>query len=249
MRTLVNTWINNPNFLNSSHQFEKNRFIKLIIIELILNDLFDLNDNSTSFHKTIESSHKTSNTKKSIHPTTSVAGQIESNNLINHCVKLLFTNCKTGYQIELISDLMRTLVQYGARPCLSMFGESFSPQSFIGSVGDLVRSLRPSKRENKVNYERCKTEESQCAESGQICNSHHSHGHHHRHHHHHDHHHRKNYKHKHKRHHNHENETIKKKTKNAKDKIYSIHSNYFLDYFNGKSEPISTLLKKYFEYY
>lgn len=238
VKVLINSWINDPSFLNSSFQFEKNRFIKLAIFELILNDLLDPNDISASFQMTLD--NEESIAIKSL-ASDRTCQKLESNNLINHCVKLLFTSCKTGYQIELISDLMRTLVQYGARPSLNMLDEPYSPESFMTSVRDLVQNLRSSKRAKKKEYQRCKVIEPSCVESGQSSNSHQSNSHH-RHRHHHHRHHHKGHRRKHKRHHHHENDNIKK-TKYTKDRIRN-KQNYFLDYFNEQAST-SKILKHF----
>lgn len=147
MKTLIDRWINEPNFLNSSNQFEKNRFVKLLVFELIVNDLYDPNDSSLSYSNiSEETAPNTTGTTTTTPPPLLL--KLEPNNLINYCVKLLFTSAKTGYQIELVSDLMRTLVQYGAWPTLdaNLSSDPHSTTSFLTSVGELMRDLRSARK-------------------------------------------------------------------------------------------------------
>ncbi len=95
IKKFIANWLLVPNFLNSSYQFEKNFVVKSIIIELVLNDLYDLNDTNESC-------------------------------LLNFCIQMI-PSLKSVYQLELIYDLMTTLIQYGATPCLdSEFHSSFN---------------------------------------------------------------------------------------------------------------------------
>lgn len=147
VKTLIDRWINEPNFLNSSNQFEKNRFVKLLVFELIVNDLYDPNDSSLSYSNiSEETAPNTTGTTTTTPPPLLL--KLEPNNLINYCVKLLFTSAKTGYQIELVSDLMRTLVQYGAWPTLdaNLSSDPHSTTSFLTSVGELMRDLRSARK-------------------------------------------------------------------------------------------------------
>ncbi len=105
IRKFINQWILNPNFLSSSNQFEKNYFVKSCLVHLITSKLCDPNDCFTYY------------TDKN---------QLVSNNLLNHCIHLVGL-CKSGYQLEVIYDLTRTLIQYGADPNLDPYG-STSPQ-------------------------------------------------------------------------------------------------------------------------
>ena len=99
INSLLTNWLLVPSFICSSKQFKKNYFIKNIIVELILNDLYDPNDCGVYYF--------TSNL-------------FSSNNLLNHCVQLIFAS-RTLYQLDLIYDLIRTSIQYGANPNLDPF--------------------------------------------------------------------------------------------------------------------------------
>lgn len=101
VKRLITSWILYPNFMNSSQQFEKNNFIKHILVELIKNGLLEPNELACQSQTNGE--------------------YVQSNNLLNHCVQLVFLS-KTCYQMELVYDLMRTLIQYGADPNLEPFG-------------------------------------------------------------------------------------------------------------------------------
>ena len=94
IKTLITNWILNPNLFSSSRQFDKNHFVKSVIVHLITNDMYDPNDCSTVYNS---------------------ENCLISNNLLNHCVRLILKS-KTGFQLELIYDLMRTLIQYGSNP-------------------------------------------------------------------------------------------------------------------------------------
>ena len=99
VKSLITHWILNPNLFSASRQFDKNHFVKSILVHLISNDIYDPNDCSTVYN---------------------AENCLVSNNLLNHCVKLIFKS-KTGYQLELIYDLMRTMIQYGANPNLEPY--------------------------------------------------------------------------------------------------------------------------------
>ena len=94
VKNLISNWILNPNLFSSTRQFEKNHFVKSVLIHLITNEMYDPNDCTAVYN---------------------AEHCLVSNNLLNHCVRLIFKS-KTGYQLELIYDLMRTLIQYGANP-------------------------------------------------------------------------------------------------------------------------------------
>ena len=98
VKRVVYQWIMLPNFLSSSRQFEKNHFIKSMLIHAIGHGLYEPNDCLAYYTENAWT----------------------SNNLLNHCVHLVQL-CKTAYQLELIHDLMRTLIQYGADPNLDPF--------------------------------------------------------------------------------------------------------------------------------
>jgi len=99
IRKFINAWIMQPSFLSSSNQFEKNYFVKSCLVHLITSKLCDPNDCFTYYND---------------------KSQLVSNNLLNHCVQLVGL-CKSGYQLEVIYDLTRTLIQYGADPNLDPY--------------------------------------------------------------------------------------------------------------------------------
>ena len=141
VKRLITNWILYPNFLNSSQQFEKNNFIKHILIELIKNGLLDPNESASQTQSTSE--------------------YVQSNNLLNHCVQLVFLS-KTCYQMELVYDLMRTLIQYGADPNLEPFGQG-SPRthrfarvtnSILAQLCDPFLTERPAPILTSVNLSR-----------------------------------------------------------------------------------------------
>ena len=119
IKNLITNWIMFSNFLCSSNQFKKSKFIKNLVITLLDNDLYDPNDCSVQYYL--------NNT-----PT--------SNNLLNHCIKLIYLS-KTCYQLELIYDFMRMLIQRGANPNLD-------PSAKLDS--DLILDLECSQRFNKT---------------------------------------------------------------------------------------------------
>jgi len=98
VKRVVYQWIMLPNFLSSSRQFEKNHFIKSMLIHAIGHGLYEPNDCLAYYTENAWT----------------------SNNLLNHCVHLVQL-CKTAYQLELLHDLIRTLIQYGADPNLDPF--------------------------------------------------------------------------------------------------------------------------------
>ena len=91
VKNLISQWILVPNFLSSSRQFEKNFFIKSCLVHLISSGLYNPND-----------------------------CHIASSNLFGHCIALA-AQSRTAYQMELIYDLTRTLIQYGADPNLDPY--------------------------------------------------------------------------------------------------------------------------------
>lgn len=107
IKKLITQWILQPNFLSSTRQFEKNYFIKSVLVHLITSKLLNPNDCFT---------YQSEN------------NVLISNNLLNHCVHLV-TLCKTAYQLDLIYDLTRTLIQYGANPNLDPYELSSAHQS------------------------------------------------------------------------------------------------------------------------
>lgn len=164
VKKLISTWLLQPNFLNSSKQFEKNYFIKSIVVELVMCDLYDLNPMG------------------------------EEASLLNHCVELIFT-VGTVYQMELIYDMMRTLIQYGAHPNLDSnghFSSAFDSLSSVvaelssnsGYTSNSGTSLASSNHSGSVLYVPSGRASPQLIHQ----HSHHHHHHHHRHHHHHHHH-------------------------------------------------------------
>ena len=102
IKKLITYLIMLPNFMCSSKQFEKVTFVKNLIIQLILNDLYDPNEPGISHANQLNGSI------------------IQSNNILNHLLKLIFQS-KSGYQLDVLYDLMRTLIQYGANPNLDPF--------------------------------------------------------------------------------------------------------------------------------
>ncbi|CAF0923731.1 unnamed protein product [Brachionus calyciflorus] len=170
IKRLLTNWILYPNFLNSSNQFEKNNFIKMILIELIRNNLYDPNDSTSQVHQSTDLI-------------------IQSNNLLNHCVQLIFLS-KTCYQLELIYDLMRSLIQYGANPNLEPFNLNTSnnfrykvSNSILAQLCDPFLTERPSPILTGVNLSRprrnsYKNEDLEYSNY----NHHHQHNHHHSHH-------------------------------------------------------------------
>lgn len=187
VKKLISNWILHPNFLNSSQQFEKNNFIKTIVIELILNDLYDPND-STPYCTPNE-----------------LSAPIQSNNLLNHCVQLIFLS-KTCYQLELIYDLMRTLIQYGANPNIEPFdfdssfnylsAMSYTPVSITAQnspsnsiLAQLCEPLTNGRRSpvlTTVNLSRPHHRHHLEYKSTKMPSNHHHHHHHHHHHNHHN---------------------------------------------------------------
>jgi len=196
IKTLINNWILDPNLFSSNRQLDKNHFVKSIIIHLIANDMFDPNDSSTVYN----SDHC-----------------LVSNNLLKHCVRLIFKS-KTGYQLELIYDLMRTLIQYGANPNLepyelvekNFFSLRFEDCNNITnkSMSVLSQLCDCSHHNNVTNCQspfNFKQKDNHLNSLSHI-NEHHYHHNNHNHHHYHHHH-----------HHHHKN-----------------RHNYFNDYFNNK---------------
>jgi hypothetical protein len=97
VKNLISQWILVPNFLSSSRQFEKNFFIKSCLVHLISSGLYNPNDCHVAHH-----------------------AEKASNNLFSHCIALA-AQSRTAYQMELIYDLTRTLIQYGADPNLDPY--------------------------------------------------------------------------------------------------------------------------------
>jgi hypothetical protein len=117
IKKLIYNWIMNPNFLCSSKQFEKNSFVKSLIVQLIVSHLFDPNDTSIYIHD----------------------NQPVNNNILFYCIRLTHI-CKTGYQMELVFDMIRTLVQYGADPNVQIAHEN----DLDGDNAHFINSIRPS---------------------------------------------------------------------------------------------------------
>ncbi len=108
IKKLITYLVMCPNFLSSSNQTEKVNFVKKLIVQLIVNDLFDPNDCSNLMKNTAQ-----------------------SNNILNHLLKLLH-QVKTLYQLELLFDLMRMFIQYGANPNIDPFDQTtFSSGNFM----------------------------------------------------------------------------------------------------------------------
>jgi hypothetical protein len=101
IQRLITKWILHPNFLCASKQTEKNIFLKRVIIHLISEKIIDPNDCRLQ-------SPQMNNSK------------LNSNNLMYHCLSVLQV-CRTGYQFELIYDLIRTLYLNGANPNLNTY--------------------------------------------------------------------------------------------------------------------------------
>jgi hypothetical protein len=102
IKKLITYLVMLPNFMCSSKQFEKVSFVKNLIVQLVLNDLYDPNEPGIA------------------HANQSNGTIIQSNNLLNHLLKLIFQS-KSGYQLDVLYDLMRTLIQYGSNPNLDPF--------------------------------------------------------------------------------------------------------------------------------
>ncbi|RNA15339.1 hypothetical protein BpHYR1_010782 [Brachionus plicatilis] len=163
IKRLLTNWILCPNFLNSSQQFEKNNFVKHVLVELIKHELYDPNDSSC-------------------HAAQTPAESVQSNNLLSHCVQLVFAS-KTCYQLELVYDLMRTLIQHGADPNLAPFDLSWAgahrhkaTNSILAQLCDPFLTERPSPILTSVNLSR--------HQSTHHKKDQHRHHHHHHHHHH-----------------------------------------------------------------
>ena len=82
---LVSTWLTRPSFLTSSHQFAKNQLVKHLLVELVRHELYDAQEANLLGH------------------------------LLRHAVQAQDVSAAvSAYQLELIYDLARSLLECGA---------------------------------------------------------------------------------------------------------------------------------------